>query len=130
MGGGAFFLSRKICVPCLNLLERIGLQPVNKVIRLDSQAFAPTHFDKGSSAVLGRQFNTQLSTRRWRQSHHFVTEMNTRVLADLRHYSGNPSSYDVLRIRLTGVDDVVDGHATTKFRMVHLFRVRIGSRDP
>src|SRR6476659_3687853 len=59
--------------------------------------------------------------------------MHARVFADLRHYSRDAASDDLLRIRLPRVDHVVDLETAAKVRPLDTdfrFGFRIGGGDP
>src|SRR5215813_3971127 len=72
-----------------DLNKRARLQSIDQVVSFHADSLAPTHFDKGSRAILVAQLNAEFLTRRRRKRDLLVAEMHARVLSQL----GNQSTY-------------------------------------
>lgn len=124
----AFVFDRGVGVTRFDLAQGVRFETVDQVIGFDAKAFAARHLDECAFAVFVRQLETKLLSRRRRQCDHLVSKMHARLFTTLRRDRCNAFFDDLLRIRLTRVDDVIYRLATAEMGV--LFVVRVGGRDP
>src|SRR6185503_15808175 len=108
------FRLRQVRISFFNFRERAGFELINQVVSLDAETLASAHLDVRPRAIFIAQLNAEFLTSRGRKRDHLVTEMNARVLADLGNNCRYATCDDLLRIRLSRVDDVVDGDAAAE----------------
>src|SRR5216110_1159285 len=101
-------------MPRSNLLQRVRLESINQVVSLHPQSFSSTHLYEWFGPVLRGQLNPEFITSSWGERHHFVGEVDARILAAFRNQCGDAARDNLLRIRLPGVNYVVYSHSTAK----------------
>ena len=87
---------------------------IDQIVGLDAETFAPAHLDVWPRAIFFAQLDPEFLTSRRRERHHLVTEVDARIFADLRNHCGDAARHDLLRIRLSRIDDVIDSHAAAE----------------
>src|SRR5262245_11098723 len=107
---------RQLRISFLNFVQCAGFQLIDEIVCLYSQTLSATHLNVRALTIFVRQFDSQLVASRGRQCNHLVTEMHAGILSDLWNKCSHSAGDDLLRIRLSRVDDVVDSFTAAKVR--------------
>src|SRR5438552_6411521 len=97
-----------------DLPQGIGLEAVNEIVSLHAQTFASAHLDERTRAIFFTQLNTQFFAGGRRQRDHFITEMDARFSTHLRHNSRHATRDNLLGVRLSRIDNVIDLNAAAE----------------
>ena len=111
----------------VHLVLRRGDQPVKQIVGLHSKSLAAGDFDVGAALVFVRKLIAQFGGAARRERDHLVGKMGVVVGLLVISEAAQRFDHGVLRLRLAGVDHVVDFRHIAEMRMVQ--RAHRG-RDP